>query len=293
MSRFGKLCKAPFALAAIAMLWPGLARPECADAIAHRAPIIPPGYLHTAGSQIVDADGHPVRIVAVGWNGMSVIDNGLDGLDGPFKGYEDNLAHIRLAGFNAVRVSWTDASLRSPSDMTAYHRLVGAAGAAQLRIIFDHHQNEGTKSAAWACAGQQVNGLWFDSGPGTDGTNGCGDKGTITAEAFKQNSAAFARIWAGNPTVIGFDLDNEPVNRRITWGDGGLFDIHKMATEVGNAIQEVNPDALIIVEGMLNVSRHLRRERHSAGRRPHGCEASTRGPSHSQQGGLFRTRVPP
>lgn len=243
MARFGELRRDALAWAAIAMLWPSLARPECAAAgIAPRAPVIPSGYLHTAGSEIVDADGHPVRIVAIGWNGMNVTEGRLDGLEGPFRGYEANLAQMRLAGFNTVRVSWTDASLRSSSDMASYHRLVRAAGAAQLRIIFDHHQNEGTKSAGWACAGQQVNGLWFDTGPGTDGTNGCGDKGTVTAEAFQQNSTSFARNWAGNSTVIGFDLDNEPVNRQITWGDGGLLDIHKMATEVGNAIQKVNPD---------------------------------------------------
>ena len=96
---------------------------------------MPHGYLHTKGSQIVDSTGKPVRIVSVGWNGMNVVNGHLDGLDGPFKGIEENLQQIRAAGFNTVRVSWTDASLRSPVDMATYRRLVQAAGPAGLRII--------------------------------------------------------------------------------------------------------------------------------------------------------------
>jgi aryl-phospho-beta-D-glucosidase BglC (GH1 family) len=234
------------------MLWAFHGWAQCAGGPVPRAPAIPSGYLQTSGNQIVDANGTPVRIVAVGWNGMNTTNGRLNGIEGPFKGYEENLAQMRSLGFNAVRVSWTDASLRNPSDMATYRRLVRAAGAAGIRIVFDHHQNEGTTSARWACAAQQVNGLWFDLGPGTDGTNGCGDRGTVTADMFRQNSAAFAARWAGDPTVIGFDLNNEPVHPKITWGDGGLLDIHKMAAEVGNAIHDVNPGALIIVEGPFN-----------------------------------------
>jgi endoglucanase len=239
-------------LAAIAMLWPALAQPECTRDGYPQPTTIPDGYLHTAGNQIVASDGQPVRIVGVGWNGMNIANGQLVGLDGPYKGIDDNLAQIRTERFNTVRVSWTDASLRNPADMATYRQLVNAARAARIRIIFDHHQNEGTASAGWACAAQQVNGLWFDLGPGTDGTNGCGDEGTVTAQDFQRNSVSFARNWAGDPTVIGFDLDNEPHNPNITWGDGGLLDIHRMATNVGNAIHEVNPGALIIVEGPQN-----------------------------------------
>jgi endoglucanase len=244
------------ALAALAMLWSAEARPECTSDTGLRAASLPHGYLHTNGSQIVDYAGKPVRIVSVGWNGMNVVNGHLDGLDGPFKGIDENLQQIRAAGFNTVRVSWTDASLRSPVDMATYRRLVQAAGPAVLRIIFDHHQNEGTASAGWACAGQQVNGLWFDQGPGTNGTNGCGDRGTVTASDFQRNSASFAANWAGNSTVIGFDLHNEPltIKGNINWGQGGPTDIHAMCTNVGNAIQAVDPGALIICEGPMNYS---------------------------------------
>ena len=249
-------CALYAACSALVMLRPLEGRSQCAGTDEFRSAPELPGYLHTDGSQIVDSNGNSVRIVSIGWNGMSVVPGQLDGLDGPFKGIEENLAQIRKAGFNAVRISWTDASLRSPQDMATYRQLVRAAGSVGMRIIFDHHQNEGTASAKWACAGQQVNGLWFDRGPGTDGTNGCGDRGTVSAADFQQNSASFAGNWAGNPTVIGFDLDNEPltVPGHINWGEGGPTDIRAMCTNVGNAILAVDPGALIICEGPQNYS---------------------------------------
>ena len=118
------------ALAALAMLLPAEARSGCTSDTGPGGASLPHGYLHTKGSQIVDSTGKPVRIVSVGWNGMNVVNGHLDGLDGPFKGIEENLQQIRAAGFNTVRVSWTDASLRSPVDMATYRRWVQAAGPA-------------------------------------------------------------------------------------------------------------------------------------------------------------------
>jgi len=97
--------------------------------------------------------------------------------------------------------------------------------------------------------------LWFDTGPGTDGTDGAGNKGTISAARFQQDWVKFARHWAGNPTVIGFDIRNEPCAHTSTpavWGGKGPRDIHAMYESVGNAILEINPDALIICEAVIN-----------------------------------------
>ena len=109
--------------------------------------------------------------------------------------------------------------------------------------------------AGWENAAQQKNGLWFNTGPGTDGTDGAGNKGTISAAKFQEDWVAFARHWAGNPTVIGFELRNEPCAHTKTpalWGGKGPTGIHAMYESVGNAILAVNPDALIICETVLN-----------------------------------------
>jgi len=238
--------------------------------------LLPPGYLSTKGSQIVDSTGRPVRIAAIGWNGTE----GPPGAapSGIWRvSYRTVLDSIVAAGFNTVRIPWIDIGLQAPLDgytdrlgwintslnpeliadpepdargryryvttLTAFERIVDYAGKIGLKVIFDHHGNQGT-------AGQQRNGLWFDLGPGTNDTDGI-VPGKVSAETFKQNWLTVARAFAGNPTVIGYDLHNEPNGDRghITWGGGGPTDIKAMCEEVGSAIQQVSPEVLIICEG--------------------------------------------
>jgi endoglucanase/chitinase len=202
------------------------------------ATLLPPGYLHTSGSQIVDQAGRPVRIASVGWN---------QGFENPVSA----MAKIASLGFNAVRLSWVDATL--PRDLARIDAIVAAAGHDGVKVILDHHTNE-AGTAADGYGAQQKNGLWYDSGPGTDGTNGAGVKGTVTQAVFQDHWVDVAKRYAGNSTVIGFDLDNEPLeyNGQSTWGDGGATDIRQMYQTVGNAILAVDPHVLIIAEGPQN-----------------------------------------
>ena len=59
-----------------------------------------------------------------------------------------------------------------------------------------------------------------------------------------------ASRYRDNPLVIGADLHNEP-RGEATWGDGNERTDWRLAAErAGNAILEVNPDWLIVVEGV-------------------------------------------
>src|SRR5262249_24859050 len=59
-----------------------------------------------------------------------------------------------------------------------------------------------------------------------------------------------ATRYAGNGTVVGCDLHNEP-RGAATWGDGNAATDWRLAAErAGDAILSVNPDLLIIVEGV-------------------------------------------
>lgn len=223
--------------------------------------LLPSGWLHTRGSRIVDEQDRVVRIASIGWYGTDgPAGYALQGLWSV--GYRAICDSIVAAGFNTVRIPWSDVNLdvRPRNTVTTgtinfdanrdliglttweiFGAIVAYAGQIGLKVIFDHHTNDGG-------GGQQPNGLWFDTGPGSNGTDGAGHRGTISAERFKANWVRFAREFAHNPTVIGFDLDNEP--HTGNWGQGGPTDIWAMYTAVGAAIQAVNPDVMIICEGL-------------------------------------------
>ncbi len=200
--------------------------------------LLPSGYLSTSGNQIVDQNGNDVRIAAVGWNEVSADMNIQQGVDG-----------IKADGFNAIRLDWQDATLAA--NMPLYQSIVQAASNDGIKVIFDHHANE-TPSASNNYLGQQPNGLPFDLGPGTDGTDGAGDAGTVTEQTFVNDTQTLAKAFAGNTTVIGFDLDNEPLENSATpatWGTGGPTDLQQIYQQAGDAVQAVDPGALIIAEG--------------------------------------------
>ena len=236
---------------------------------------LPPGFLSTRGSQIVDQAGRNVRIASIGWNGTEgPAGSSLAGLWRV--SYKTVLDSIAAGGFNTVRIPWSDTGLNAPlhgyedrlgwihttlnQDLVAdqtpgpdgrytyvttlalFEKVVAYAGQIGLKVIFDHHSNQGAPGPG--------NGLWYDLGPGADTTVGT-VTGRVTAEMFKQNWLQMARTFAGNSTVIGFDLHNEPNGEsgRINWGRGGPADIKAMCEDVGAAIQSVNLDVLIICEG--------------------------------------------
>ena len=219
------------ALCLMAACGPAAAAPAHSGAV-----LLPAGFPHTRGSQIVGPDGVPVRIMSVGVAGLDIVSGRLE-LVGPFQGIAGHIAAMKAAGFSCARVDWMDKTLDDPATL------------AQL------DNNEAT-AKNWSNAAQQSNGLWFDTGLGTNGTDGGGDKGTVSAARFAQDRVTFARRWAGNRTVIGFDLRNEPCAHTTTpalWGGGGPTDIHAMYQDVGNQVLAVDPGALILCESVIAI----------------------------------------
>lgn len=200
------------------------------------ATLLPPGFLKTRGSSMVDQRGFAVRLACVQWHGLNEKNSLPEGWDE--QPLTRHLSNMVKAGFNCIRIAWTDAGLTG-SSLASAKQIIAAAGPAGLRVILAHFNNEGMSRdpTGWACLAQQVNGLWFDKGAGTNDTDGCNDAGTVTASDFRTHWVALAKMFAGNPTVVAVDLHNEPTAAgHITWGDGGPTDIHAMCTSVGNAI---------------------------------------------------------
>jgi len=222
------------------LLFGALACPAWADLPKRLGPV----PLSTNGGQIIGADGSPVRILSVGmW---------LEGND------VGKVAGIAAAGFNAIRLAWTNRQMNRMADLD---RVIAAAGKLQLKVILDNHSNEGGAPGPWKpCYAQQLNGLWYDLGGASDNTDGCQTPGTVSDARFIADWQAVARHFLNNPSVVGYDLRNEPLAYpgMSTWEEGDRNPTHNirfMYERAGNAIHAIDPTKLIICEGPLNAQR--------------------------------------
>jgi chitinase len=195
------------------------------------------GFLRAEGNQIVDAEGTPVRITGVNWFGMETETHIPHGM--AFRSYTEHMDAMKDAGFNAIRLPFSLASLeegRTPgwidyglnpelaglTPLQILDRIVEYAGEIGMRILLDCHRSA-------PGPGPNPNGLWFDGG--------------YTEADWIEAWEMLAARYAGNPTVIGADLHNEP--HGATWNAWAAA-----AERAGNAILAVNPDWLIVVEGV-------------------------------------------
>ncbi len=200
------------------------------------------GPLHTQGSKIVNAVGQEVRLTGVNWFGMETGSFAPDGLWA--RNWMDMLKQIAQAGFNTIRLPYSNQFLDDPAsmptninyqlnpDLKGLHglslldKIIDGAHQLGLKIILDQHRPDSTGQSA----------LWY-----TD---------HLPESQWISDWVMLARHYKGNDTVIGADLHNEP-HGPATWGDGNPQTDWRLAAErAGNAILAVNPDWLIFVEGV-------------------------------------------
>ncbi|HLZ28150.1 MAG TPA: glycoside hydrolase family 5 protein [Chloroflexota bacterium] len=199
------------------------------------------GPVHTAGSKLVDGQGQEVRITGVNWFGLETDTFAPHGLWA--RNYGDMLDQIAAAGFNTIRIPYSnqlfDAAstpkgidyqknpdLQGLNGLRILDAIVAGAGQRGLSVLFDRHRPTAT--------GQSE--LWYTP--------------AVPESRWIQDWVMLAQRYAGNPTVIGADLHNEP-HGPATWGDGSPTTDWRLAAErAGNAILAVNPDWLIVVEGI-------------------------------------------
>ncbi len=201
-----------------------------------------PGFLHTAGNQILDSQGKTVAISGVNWFGMESTTQAPHGLW--TRSYRDMINQMAALGFNTIRLPFSsellhttaapngidfskNPDLQGLSGLQVMDAIVAYAGQQGMRVILDHHRSG-------AGAGTSDNGLWYDS--------------TYTEDAWVADWATLAARYKNNPTVIGVDLHNEPHNG--TWGGGGATDWARAAERAGNAALGANPNLLVFVEGV-------------------------------------------
>ena len=206
------------------------------------------GYWHTSGNTILDANGTQVRITGINWYGFETSRAVAGGLT--FQDYQSILQTIKKLGYNTVRIPFSNQMVEFPSypgninfsngmnsDLSGLNslqildKIVSYAGTVGLKVILDNHRSEAGDSA-------EDNGIWFT--------------GSYPESAWIADWAMLANRYLNNPTVIGFDLRNEPHNATsggACWDCGGANDWHLAAQRAGNAVLGVNPKLLIFVEG--------------------------------------------
>ncbi|SDH61822.1 endoglucanase [Microbacterium pygmaeum] len=198
------------------------------------------GALQTKGAQIVTAAGTPYTIKAVSWFGMETSDCAPHGLWSIT--LEQGLKQIAGWGFNTIRLPFSNECLGKTSTTSINATLnpalaplsplklmdavIARAKANGLNVILDRHRPDS--------AGQSE--LWYTS--------------AYPEKKWIDDWKMLALRYKSEPTVIGVDLHNEP-RGAACWGCGDAArDWQAAATRGGNAVLSVNPNLLIIVEGI-------------------------------------------
>jgi endoglucanase len=228
------------------------------------------GYWHTSGNKILDSNGNQVRIAGINWYGFETTDYLAHGLWA--QDYKTVLNTIKSLGYNVIRIPFSNELVESnpiPTNFTqnangvdANTALVGQhaltdldtivsyAGSIGLRVILDNHISEAGNN-------NEASGLWYTSA--YPQANWIADWQTM---ATRYSDSKFT--FNGNPTVIGFDLRNEPhspTSGGSCWtGDTAApsscpatlttQNWPVAATAAGNAVLAINPKLLIFVEGV-------------------------------------------
>lgn len=239
------------------------------DAAAEGGAALPALPLHTQTRFIVDANGKRLKLAGVSWYGGESPDLVPAGLD-----HNDVRAIAKLVkqlGFNSVRLPWAlqlfeenplipasflsaNPALQGKHALEVLDAVVAALAEQGLLVILDNHRSRGD----WCCDTYHGDGLWHTA--------------AYPESSFLSDWQGMVLRYQSQPAVVGADLRNEirgevpdtatgctdcdsPADAgcaclQPSWGDGNeLTDWPLEAQRVGNAIQKINPDLLIIVEG--------------------------------------------
>lgn len=201
--------------------------------------------LHTSGRYIVDRQNRRIKLSSVAWYGAESVDFVPGGLQ--LEPLLSIVHRIRCMGFNSVRLPWSNQmvesnpvvpdyavaanpELKGLHALNVYDAVVYALSAEGLLVILDNHNS----NAEWCCS-NDGNQLWYNA--------------QYPQSSWLADWETMAARYRNVPQVIGADLRNEP-RISATWGGDPSTDWHAAAELGGNAVLSVNPDLLIIVEGI-------------------------------------------
>jgi endoglucanase len=201
--------------------------------------------LSSRGNQIVDAQGRPVQLAGINWYGMNY-GNVPDGLWA--RDYKSMLSQMKSVGFNLLRIPFSydaiyagvdtiadqinysigsNAELVGKKPIEVLDAIVQEAGRQGLLVMLTH-QTFASKTNSPE--------LWYQEG--------------YSESQWINMWTSLADRYRNQANVIGADIKNEP-HGTATWGSNDFATDWRLAAErAGNQILSVNPNWLIVVEGV-------------------------------------------
>jgi endoglucanase len=206
------------------------------------------GFWSTSGSKIVDSAGNVVRFTGVNWFGFetsNLMPHGIWSAN-----WKALLNQVKSMGLTVIRLPYSDdimanqvvqgvntavnPDLAGVTTLALMDKIIDYCGQLGIRVIIDRHRPDS--------GGQSK--LWYTA--------------TVSEATWIANMKTLAARYKGDPTVVGFDLHNEPHadgtepnGTGACWGCGDPARDWRLAAERGgNAVLQANPDLLIVVEGV-------------------------------------------
>jgi endoglucanase len=198
--------------------------------------------LSTLGAKIIDAGGQEVLLRGVNWFGIETELHAPHGLWR--RDYQEMLAEMKKLGYNLIRLPYSVAGLRAP-DVSGIDFSIGRNSELQgktplevMDVIIQEAERQGLLILldSHRLNNQRIPELWYGDG--------------FTEVDWIDTWKMLAQRYKNQANVIGADLKNEP-HGVASWGTNDLATDWRLAAErAGNAILSVNPNWLIVVEGV-------------------------------------------
>lgn len=215
-------------------------------------------YLSVSGNKLYDAQGNVVRLTGINWFGFETSNRAPHGLW--TRDCKSMLIQIKDLGFNSVRIPWSNAILEPGATMNGISDaptpdpytgrqlnveesqlqsplelldlIVDYCQELNLKIILDNHSREPD--------GYLSEELWYTP--------------QVSHQKWVDDWVFLADRYKNKDAVVAMDINNEPHGKNgggSQWGTGNPANDWKLAAEAcGNAILAVNPNVLIMVEGV-------------------------------------------
>ncbi|MEA5570134.1 cellulase family glycosylhydrolase [Calothrix sp. UHCC 0171] len=212
------------------------------DAVFAYQGIQPP--LSTSAANIIDAQGNRLLFRGVNWFGMESETHAPHGLWK--RDYKEMLSQIKSLGYNTIRLPYSVEALRSTNtsgiDYTigSNKELEGKTPLEIMDLVVKEAERQGLLVIldSHRLSDKRIPELWYGDG--------------FSEADWIDTWQMLAKHYRNQRNIVGADLKNEP-HGKASWGTNDLATDWRLAAErAGNAILSINPNWLIIVEGIEN-----------------------------------------